>query len=223
MNKFDKAYAECDELMSEGKFKSMAVATMLGLGVAGGVDGSELKHYNPKPYTLTREHSDSEIHKLAMPMIERGEGFEQYAYEDTELVMTIGYGTSLEERHNIKQLTQLGYNVPDLLSGKTPITKEDARIMLESGFNYALSDARKFLPNFDTQPILVKAILVDMAYNLGYPKLSDFKNFRGALIAHDYINAGVEMEDSKWFKQVKSRSERHLKRMNAIAKSHGQR
>ena len=47
-----------------------------------------------------------------------------------------------------------------------------------------------------------------MCFNLGYPRLSGFKNFLAALEFEDWETAAEEMMDSRWSEQVGERAER---------------
>ena len=53
-----------------------------------------------------------------------------------------------------------------------------------------------------------RRILANMCFNLGYPRLSGFKNFLGALEDEDWEKAAEEMMDSRWADQVGPRAER---------------
>lgn len=53
-----------------------------------------------------------------------------------------------------------------------------------------------------------RRILANMCFNLGYPRLSGFKNFLGALKNEDWEIAAIEMLDSKWAGQVGPRATR---------------
>ena len=52
-----------------------------------------------------------------------------------------------------------------------------------------------------------------MCFNLGYPRLSGFKNFLGALEDKEWDKASMEMMDSKWAEQVGPRADRLKDRM----------
>ena len=52
-----------------------------------------------------------------------------------------------------------------------------------------------------------------MCFNLGYPRLSKFKNFLAAMQENDFETAAVEMMDSKWANQVGKRAERLKQRV----------
>ena len=53
-----------------------------------------------------------------------------------------------------------------------------------------------------------RRILANMCFNLGYPRLSGFKNFLAALKDEDWEKAAEEMMDSRWADQVGPRAER---------------
>jgi hypothetical protein len=44
-----------------------------------------------------------------------------------------------------------------------------------------------------------------MAFNLGLPRLKKFEKFLTALENQDFKTSAKEMEDSLWFRQVKTR------------------
>jgi lysozyme len=56
-------------------------------------------------------------------------------------------------------------------------------------------------------------VLANMCFNLGCPRLKNFKNFLAALEAGDFETAGEEMMDSKWATQVGSRAVRLQEKM----------
>tara|TARA_R110000803_G_scaffold197844_1_gene261473 strand:+ start:966 stop:1406 length:441 start_codon:yes stop_codon:yes gene_type:complete len=56
-------------------------------------------------------------------------------------------------------------------------------------------------------------VMVNMCFNLGYPRLSKFKKFLAAMEVHDFETAAIEMMDSKWANQVGLRAERLKKRV----------
>lgn len=60
-------------------------------------------------------------------------------------------------------------------------------------------------------------ILLNMSFNLGKKGLKGFKKMWAAVEVEDWATAAVEMEDSKWFKQVKNRAVRLVGRMEALA------
>ena len=49
-------------------------------------------------------------------------------------------------------------------------------------------------------------VIANMCFNLGHPRLSNFKKFIGAMQISDWETAAVEMMDSKWAGQVGNRA-----------------
>ena len=49
-------------------------------------------------------------------------------------------------------------------------------------------------------------VMANMCFNLGHPRLSNFKKFIGAMQISDWETAAVEMIDSKWAGQVGNRA-----------------
>lgn len=47
-----------------------------------------------------------------------------------------------------------------------------------------------------------KRAMADLAYNLGQPKMSKFKNFLSSMKAGDYTKAGADLKQSVWYTQV---------------------
>ena len=66
-------------------------------------------------------------------------------------------------------------------------------------------------------PDEVQEILVNMMFNMGRPRLSQFKNFRKALEEQNWAKAAEEGRDSRWHKQVYHRAERLMVRMENVA------
>lgn len=55
-----------------------------------------------------------------------------------------------------------------------------------------------------------RAVLLDMAYNMGVDGLYEFKRMFQALRGADYALASREMKDSKWYLEVGNRSKRNV-------------
>jgi len=51
-------------------------------------------------------------------------------------------------------------------------------------------------------------VVIDMAFNIGVPRLTGFKKMWAAIHCGDYEEAALEMMDSKWARQVGRRAER---------------
>ena len=114
------------------------------------------------------------------------EGLELFPYKDAVGKTTIGYGRNLSDR------------------GVSP---DEAEYLLENDLRIALIDAQALLgAHWDGLSDNRKAVLVDMALNLGKPRLAAFVEFLEALKAGDYERAADEMMDSLWARQVRRRA-----------------
>jgi len=87
----------------------------------------------------------------------------------------------------------------------------------ESDLEGVLSDCQKLYPSIDDLPEEAQQIIANMMFNLGYPRLSKFKNMKRCIDERDWMGAGDEMMDSRWYKQVPNRAGRLVNRMKLIA------
>ena len=67
---------------------------------------------------------------------------------------------------------------------------------------------REIRDNFplEEQPDNARAVLIDMGYNVGVPTLMSFEGMLHAMHNRDYKQAAVELLDSKYAEQVKTRA-----------------
>lgn len=122
--------------------------------------------------------------------LKRDEGFVSHAYWDSEGVVTIGFGRMIDER----------------LSGG--ISEEEAETLLANDICTALRELDTRMPWWKNLPIPARRGLLNMAFNLGLPRLIKFRRMLRALQAGDWENARKEALDSRWAKQVGKRAER---------------
>ena len=115
------------------------------------------------------------------------EGLRLKPYYDTVGKLTIGVG---------RNLTDNG------------ITEDEAMYMLENDIKRAVQDLQRIFINFNDYDEHVKAVLIDMMFNLGFNRFMTFKKFIKAIKEGDLETAAKEMIVSKWARQVKSRAER---------------
>lgn len=128
------------------------------------------------------------------------------SYNDTEGILTGGRGHVLTKEE--KKLYPIDTPIPnDVVAGwfKTDMNEADVNLteILEAKAVHVPDEV------FD--------ILLNMSFNLGKKGLTGFKKMWKAIEVNDWQTASAEMEDSKWFKQVKSRGVRLVDRMAALA------
>lgn len=113
------------------------------------------------------------------------EGLELKPYRCTAGRLTIGIGRNLDDRG---------------------ITEDEARFLCQNDVDIVEQElARKFPFIVGLDDVRIR-VLLDMAFNLGVPRLSAFSNMWAALEEGDYKQAAVEMLDSRWARQVGRRA-----------------
>jgi GH24 family phage-related lysozyme (muramidase) len=99
----------------------------------------------------------------------------------------------------------------------TPITEERTKECFEKDLDTAISECvALYGDTFNDWPGVVQEVLVNMMFNMGRTRLGKFNNFRKALEAQDWKQAGIEGRDSRWHKQVTNRAERLMVRLEEV-------
>ena len=125
----------------------------------------------------------------------RHEGYVTEIYLCSENYPTFGIGHMVTE-------TDMEYTWPV----GTPVTDERILQVFHDDCKVAVADVELLVDNLSDHPDFVSRVLVNMAFNIGRPRLSKFKNMLAAIEAKDYSLAADEMIDSKWYHQVGRRS-----------------
>ena len=134
------------------------------------------------------------------------EGLRLEVYQDTLGIDTIGIGRNLEDRGITEQeLSDLG--IPSIeLVYENGITEVDAVYLATNDVQIVETELVRAHPCVDKLDSVRQLILMDMAFNMGVPRLCKFKNMWVAIHEDDFITAAKEMLDSRWANQVKSRA-----------------
>jgi lysozyme len=99
----------------------------------------------------------------------------------------------------------------------TPVSEERVKECFEQDLNTSINECEVLYGTlFNTWPSEVQEVLINMMFNMGRPRLSQFKNFKAALDKGDWASAGTEGRDSRWYKQVTNRAERLMSRMDNV-------
>lgn len=126
-------------------------------------------------------------------MIKKHEGCELKPYVDTVGVITIGYGRNIQANG---------------------ITQAEAEYLFLQDYANAKADALRFVGEaWPTLSDARKAVIIDMAFNLGAKRLNNFVGFRQAVREGRWQDASTHMRLSLWFVQVKKRGQRLAKMM----------
>ena len=117
----------------------------------------------------------------------RDEGLRLRPYQDTVGKLTIGVGRNLDD---------------------VGISEAEALVMLEADIDRSVTELNRHLPWLLDRPEPVQRALANMCFNLGWPRLSGFRNMLAALEAGAYDRAAGEALDSRWARQVGARAQR---------------
>lgn len=120
----------------------------------------------------------------------RDESFVSHAYQDSEGYWTIGIGRLVDKRRG------------------GGVTRYEAEYLLGNDIAAVLAELDRAIPWWGELPQPVRRGLANMAFNLGWPRLSGFKKMLAALESGDFATAAIEAMDSKWARQVGPRATR---------------
>ena len=134
------------------------------------------------------------------------EGLKLQVYQDTLGIDTIGIGRNLEDRGITKQeLDELDIPSIDHVY-EYGITEADAVYLATNDVQIVEEELVRAHPCVDRLDSVRQLIVIDMAFNMGVPRLCKFKNMWAAIHDEDYPTAAKEMLDSRWASQVKGRA-----------------
>ena len=118
----------------------------------------------------------------------RDEGMRLKPYVDSVEKTTLGVGRNLSDNG---------------------ISEAEARLMLDNDITAATKDLNRNIPWWQGLPEPARRGLVNMAFNLGWPRLSKFERMLAALELESFDIAAAEALNSTWARQVgEGRAER---------------
>ena len=134
------------------------------------------------------------------------EGLRLQVYQDTLGIDTIGIGRNLKDRGISKEeLDELDIPTIDHVY-EYGITEADAMLLAENDVQIVEEELLRAHPCVEELDAVRQLVLVDMAFNMGVPRLCKFKKMWNAVHEKKFDAAAKEMLDSRWANQVKSRS-----------------
>tara|TARA_R100001594_G_scaffold3197_3_gene12189 strand:+ start:690 stop:1124 length:435 start_codon:yes stop_codon:yes gene_type:complete len=138
------------------------------------------------------------IEQLKEDIIKEEGGFILEPYQDHLGYWTISVGHLIRENEK-EELMQ-------------PISKERAEELFDNDLKVSINDGESFCKGM-TIDDNVKECVIHMAFQLGLPKLNQFKKFKKALENNDIKTAIEEMKDSRAYKQTTNRWNRLIEKM----------
>jgi len=124
--------------------------------------------------------------------VQQHEGCRLKPYRDTVGKLTIGWGRNLDD---------------------VGVTQAEADAMLAHDLDGVWREALAAWPWLRTQSGGRQAVIAEMAFNLGVPRLRGFHRMLGAMMQGHYGVAADEMLDSRWHQQVGARARTLAARM----------
>lgn len=166
-----------------------------------------LEQVDLPPPAIIQQSQDSRItFDDVLELLKQHEGYRNKVYLDSVGKKTIGIGFNMTRADAPALIKQIGGNYDRLLNGEDVLTDEQILDLFKLNIKTAYNDAKKYLPNFDSLPRNIKLAVLDMSFNLGYPRLNKFVNTKKYIEAGEYDKAGDEILKSKWAIQVKNRA-----------------
>ena len=143
---------------------------------------------------------------LLMQKLVAHEGLRLQVYEDSLGIATIGIGRNLEDR-GITPEELAWMDIPNMAIVHTMgITEADAVYLAQNDVQIVEEELLRSHPCVENLDAVRQLVLVDMAFNMGVPRLNKFKKMWAAVHDEDYPTAAKEMLDSRWATQVKGRA-----------------
>ena len=115
-------------------------------------------------------------------MLIRHEGWMEKPYQDSLGIWTIGVGRNLSRG----------------------LAEHEIMYLLQSDIATCEDELSRNLPWFDDLDTVRRDCMIDLCFNMGYPRLSKFTKALAAMSEGNWDRAAYEFMDSRWSKQVKT-------------------
>jgi len=134
------------------------------------------------------------------------EGMVLTVYQDTLGIDTIGIGRNLKDRGISKE--ELDYlDIPSMeVVYEHGISEADARYLALNDIAIVENELCRVHSCVEDLDGVRQLILMDMAFNMGVPRLCKFKKMWNAIHEQSWEAASREMLDSRWARQVGRRA-----------------
>ena len=98
----------------------------------------------------------------------------------------------------------------------TIVSEKRVNSVFDKDVETYIDESKKVFGNLEDMPQEAQQVIVNMCFNMGAPRLSQFKKFIKSIHDEDWATASVEMLDSRWANQVGVRANRLSDRIKAI-------
>jgi len=134
------------------------------------------------------------------------EGMVLTVYKDSLGIDTVGIGRNLKDRGISKE--ELEYmDIPNMDAVyEHGISEADARYLAMNDIKIVENELCRVHPCVEDLDAVRQLVLMDMAFNMGVPRLCKFKKMWNAIHEQQFEIASLEMMDSRWARQVGRRA-----------------
>ncbi|MEK9917821.1 MAG: hypothetical protein VW496_00370 [Pelagibacteraceae bacterium] len=145
--------------------------------------------------------------------LKKHEGIVLHVYKDILGIDTIGIGRNLQDRGILEEEfeTMSVSSMEEIY--ENGISEGDAIYLATNDIAIVEDELLKRHPCVENLDPVRQMVLVDMAFNMGVPRLCGFKRMWRNIHENLFHAASIEMLDSKWANQVKSRATKLAERM----------
>ena len=98
----------------------------------------------------------------------------------------------------------------------TEVSEDRVNKLFDQDVQVTIDECKLLYNDFDELPEEAQQIIANMMFNMGRPRLSRFHKMKKAVDARDWVEAGNQMKDSRWYNQVTTRADRLVERMKSI-------
>jgi GH24 family phage-related lysozyme (muramidase) len=97
----------------------------------------------------------------------------------------------------------------DIIEIGDSISKGHSERLFQNDIQQAVSDCKKLYAEFDAFPLPSKEALINMMFNMGYPKMHAFSGFNSTIYKQDWGMVADYLRNNfkKWYSQVGKRAQ----------------
>jgi len=136
------------------------------------------------------------------------------AYLDSRKIPTVGIGFNLIKSGARERIAEVGSDYDTLVrDASCPVGRKQVQLspeqiskLFQKDLLDATKDAVSLYPNLTDHPVKVQDVLVDLSFNMGASKLSEFERFNAAIKRGHYREAAAYLEASKYADQTGTRA-----------------
>lgn len=141
-------------------------------------------------------------------MLKADEGIKSQVYTDSLGYKTIGVGFNMDQPNALKIWAEAKIPENFLLvrAKKDKLSEKSIQTLLEITTANAVKDIKKLVPDFNKLTKNQRMALINMMFQMGYNRLSKFKETLKLINAKDFKAARLQARKSLWAQQTPERA-----------------